>query len=119
MSKSILVIDTPKVCIDCPCHFAEDTGRVWCGKEKKDLLSDDIETFKPDWCPLVELPQKKELEKERRESITADFYGEDDSCEEAYLEGAATGFNRCIDTILKEVFENPVPYNGDNIDSRD
>lgn len=51
MGKSILVLDeTPKTCIDCPCHFAEDTGRVWCGKEQKELLSDDIEVYKPDWC---------------------------------------------------------------------
>lgn len=59
------------------------------------------------------------LQRYWQESITADFYGEDDSCEEAYLDGKVEGFNRCIDTILKEVFENPVPYNGDNIDSRD
>ena len=37
MSKSILVMDTPEACIDCPCHFAEDTGRVWCGKDKKEV----------------------------------------------------------------------------------
>ncbi len=56
MSKSILVMDTPEACIDCPCHFTEDTGRVWCGKEKKELLIDDIETYKPTWCPLKEIP---------------------------------------------------------------
>lgn len=54
MSKSILVLDTPDACIDCPCHFADDGGMVWCGKENKRLLTDDIETFKPDWCPLRE-----------------------------------------------------------------
>ena len=42
MSKSILVMDTPEACIDCPCHFTEDTGRVGCGKEKKELWIDDI-----------------------------------------------------------------------------
>lgn len=54
MSKSILVLDTPDACIDCPCHFADDGGMVWCGKENKRLLTDDIKTFKPDWCPLRE-----------------------------------------------------------------
>lgn len=52
--KSILKIDTPKVCIDCPCHFAGESGMVVCGVEKRELLSDDIEAFKPDWCPLRE-----------------------------------------------------------------
>lgn len=60
MSKSIFVIDTPETCIDCPCHFAEDTGRVWCGKENKELWADDIEAFKPDWCLLQDLPEKYE-----------------------------------------------------------
>lgn len=52
--KSVLKIETPKVCIDCPCHFAGESGMVMCGVEKRELLSDDIETFKPDWCPLRE-----------------------------------------------------------------
>lgn len=53
--KSVLKINTPQVCIDCPCHFAGESGMVMCGVEKRELLSDDIETFKPDWCPLREL----------------------------------------------------------------
>lgn len=35
MSKSILVIDTPEICIDCPCHFTEESGMVMCGVEEK------------------------------------------------------------------------------------
>lgn len=85
MSKSILVIDTPKCCIDCPCHFVEDTGIVWCGKENKRLLTDDIETFKADWCPLRDLPEKRKtpLQYPYLHQIIAD------------------GFNACIDEILE------------------
>lgn len=54
MKKSILTIDTPNVCIDCPCHFAGESGTVMCGVEKRELLSDDIETYKAEWCPLKE-----------------------------------------------------------------
>ena len=54
MSKAILVIDTPECCIDCPCHFAEDI--VWCGVKDQELETDDIETYKPDWCPLKPMP---------------------------------------------------------------
>ncbi len=32
MGKSILVLDTPESCIDCPCHFFNDIGNIWCGK---------------------------------------------------------------------------------------
>lgn len=90
MSKSILVIDTPKACIDCPCHFAEDTGQVWCGKENKELLEDDIQTFKPDWCPLLDLPKKTSVGIEV-------CVGNKTDCVKSYVDG----YNACIDKILK------------------
>ena len=83
MSKSILVMNTPEACIDCPCHFAEESGKVWCGKEKKELLADDIETYKPDWCPLKEIPRKKP---DKAMGEWLDF-----NC----------GYNACIHEILK------------------
>lgn len=89
MSKSILVIDAPNYCIDCPCHFVGMSGQVWCGKENKELLLDDIETFKPDWCPLRDLPGKLDEDIE-------DY-------EEMYYVG---GWNECIDEILKGANEN-------------
>ena len=97
MSKSILVIDTPENCIDCPCHFAGMSGQVWCGKENKELLADDIQTFKPDWCPLKDVPsKKKEIEyltrPDRRGGV--ETYGETRNRE-------AIGWNMCIDEILK------------------
>ena len=55
MSKSILVIDTPGACIDCPCHFANEDGFVQCGVEQRELLAEDITTYKPNWCPLVDM----------------------------------------------------------------
>ncbi len=90
MSKSILIIDTPIVCIDCPCHFADETT-VWCGKEERELLSDDIESYKPDWCPLKEIPEKKPTPRklEERDRLCMNF-----------------GYNACIDEILKERCEN-------------
>lgn len=90
MGKSILVLDeTPRVCIDCPCHFAEDTGRVWCGKEQKEVLADDIETYKPDWCPLHDAPEKCDLKDiEKYAGCGADYVWSE-------------GYNACIDEILK------------------
>lgn len=60
MSKSVLIIDEPKVCIDCPCHFAYDDGDVVCGakgSKGRKLYTDDILTYKPVWCPLRHLPE--------------------------------------------------------------
>lgn len=85
MEKSILVIDTPENCIDCHCHFTYDNGQVWCGKKDKELLEDDIETFKPDWCPLQDIPEKKSVDGlDRRPLLEAQF----------------VGWNDCLDQIL-------------------
>jgi len=92
MSKSILVIDTPKACIDCPCHFADDV-MIWCGKERKEIFSDDIETFKPDWCQLRDLPEKKPKVKYQGNGC----FG----INEAMKNSFNMGFNSCIDEILK------------------
>lgn len=87
MGKSILVMETPNRCIECPCHFAYDNGTVWCGKEDKELLADDIETFKPDWCPLQDAPEKKGGIRGNLPEYDTDNHYE-------------IGWNACIDQIL-------------------
>lgn len=77
MSKSILVIDTPENCGQCPCFLEVATD--CCGVNGKDIDG----RGKPDWCPLVELPQK--MAEENR------WFSED----------YAKGRNDCIDEILK------------------
>ena len=58
--KAVLVMDMPECCIDCPCHFVDDPN-IWCGATKRDLETNDIEIYKPDWCPLKPLPEKQDL----------------------------------------------------------
>lgn len=82
--KAVLVMDMPEHCIDCPCHFA-GTSTVVCGVKKEKLLTDDIETYKPDWCPLRELPNPKE--KGKAENILEIF--------------SNAGYNACIVELLK------------------
>ena len=60
MSKSVLIIDTPRSCEDCPC-CVHIIGKKYCsargihlGKEGKDGC-----------CPLVSLPEKIPLENAR------------------------------------------------------
>ena len=50
--KSILIIDTPNDCYDCPCYYEE---RNKCEVIFKNV-DDDIE--KPSWCPLRPLPER-------------------------------------------------------------
>ena len=52
--KSILVIETPKDCYECPCYYEE---RNKCEATFKNVEDDDIE--KPSWCPLRPLPKWK------------------------------------------------------------
>lgn len=52
MSKPILAMDIPKECINCSCHFAENTGNIWCGTKAKELLAEDIKKYKRKWCPF-------------------------------------------------------------------
>ena len=87
MNKSILVIDTPDTCIDCPCYFAGIGGHAWCEKKKKKL---DIETFKPDWCPLREFPKKASVG-------IGICVGNNTECVKSFVDG----YNACIDEILK------------------
>ncbi len=77
MSKSILVIDTPNCCGECPM-----SGTGVCGKWNRK----DTRSFPKD-CPLVPIPEKKATAGKPEEH--------DRLC-------MNSGYNSCIDEILKE-----------------
>jgi hypothetical protein len=83
MAKAILVMDMPSSCIDCPLHYY-DEPKLWCGLNEKEMETEDIETYKPTWCPLRECPQKKRI------------------ISEPSFDGRirVMGYNACIDEIL-------------------
>lgn len=87
MSKAILVMDMPKSCRECDlrvigsCNFCTGAGGRKIDQMK--IINNDI---KPDWCPLCEVPQKKE---ERKPMNGSEYY-------------KTVGYNTCIDEILKE-----------------
>ena len=59
MSKAVLVMNMPECCADCPCSFFERDNPILnliCGVTREDAYN----VGKPDWCPLRELPEKKE-----------------------------------------------------------
>lgn len=72
MSKSVLVMDTPKTCLDCMFCFELDEGINACcsvmSDENDKSLCRDIQCDggycqnKPKWCPLKEIPGEENNE---------------------------------------------------------
>lgn len=61
MSKSIIVINTPKTCGECRASYCADIWYCYGGAYRRMLTSNEIYA-KPDWCPLKPLPEKREVE---------------------------------------------------------
>lgn len=79
MSKAILIMDMPKRCGECR-MFYEKLGT--CELTVR-LVECGYESERQEWCPLREVPQKKDL-------IDISHY----EC------AKRTGYNACIDEIL-------------------
>ena len=56
---------------------------------------------KPDWCPLRELPEKKENDSFLIEAVKNDCFDGTDS-DTAYFNGKDAGWNACLDAIANE-----------------
>ena len=88
--KSILVIDTPKDCPECPCFRAENDVPTYYG-EYCSVIRKGLSGEKPEWCPLKLLPQKKGIDK------TLEFGG----YENIIQESLARGYNACLEEITE------------------
>lgn len=77
MSKSVLVINTPKKCESC---MYVGTFHDFCKINYRDIK--DLST-RPDWCPLSPLPEKNTTENDMTD----------------YQRGMVDGRNQCIDEI--------------------
>lgn len=87
MIKAILVMDNmPENCRKCDLRvigaYNFCTG---AGGRKIDQMKIINEDIKPDWCPLREVPQKKDY----------------DYCDRSIWTHERIGYNACIDEILK------------------
>ena len=90
MAKAALVMDMPECCADCPCSFFERDNPILnliCGVTQEDAYN----VGKPDWCPLRELPEKKE----RR----IGEHGE---------RMFRAGFNACLNEIMRQGMSDSV-----------
>lgn len=81
MSKAVLVIEMPSDCYKCQLADVFGTCCVVRGKSKS------VEENKPDWCPLVPVPERKEVIHTARTMM--DFE----------RKGFQKGWNACIDAL--------------------
>lgn len=100
MSKSILVLDTPDRCLDCPLGSSEESDGeevycniLECATYQKGIYEDEDEEEmyndkKPDWCPLKAVPKKRDLKDIENHAGTGTDY--------VWSEG----YNACIDEVL-------------------
>lgn len=90
MPKAVLVMNMPESCFGCNfmyCDEESDTETCQAMETARDI---DLIEDRPDWCPLRELP-------ERKEELPVEKY------EFGGLGKAFTsGWNACLDKILKE-----------------
>lgn len=83
MAKGIIVLDEiPSRCSECPCCQYEGQYDRSCGENGEDI---DVDWYsdKPDWCPIKEMPEKKEI----KDAVNMTSLG--------WIEG----FNACLDEI--------------------
>ena len=111
MSKSILVIDTPKNCNQCDLHYAVQVNArclEMCPLQVEGL--NNIYGDLPDGCRLRPLPQKKEVEVNKIDDIMHTEYSIEDIYTNKYIADIrlatdkliALGYNMCLDEILGE-----------------
>ena len=68
MSKAILIIDMPNNCNECKIRF-DDEYSNWCpydNPEPNGVWQYVDNKTKPDWCPLKPLPEKYDIEAEKK-----------------------------------------------------
>ena len=59
MSKSVLIIDTPGSCMGCNFFICDVYTNMDSCMARETAKSVDLEEYdKPDWCPLIDLPEK-------------------------------------------------------------
>lgn len=92
MTKAILVMDMPESCFGCNFLYCNaDAGIDSCQAMEVSRIVDSEKYEKPDWCPLRELPEKKET------WVTLSCYPNG-----RWTEDMKAGYNTCLDEILEE-----------------
>lgn len=85
MCKVMLIMDNPENCLKCEFSDRRLDGTLRCTRNK-DTSNIVFGLAIPHWCPLKDVPKKREQTEFPKE----------------YYDGWNNGFNACIDEILKE-----------------
>lgn len=123
MSKAVLVIDIPESCAKCYFHRCtyslplsiKRKGYI-CHYDKQRRVVDldyGDNTYKPDWCPLVPMPEKRDYNSAMKESIKEECFDTEDLQDYAFLAGKVSGWNACAEALemAVEVLEKQIPKN--------
>ena len=92
MAKAVLIMDMPETCKDCSCKYPsyKDDALYDCAITGKTIPIDGGRYGeKPNWCPLLELPEKMKV---------CGKYPQPDGITPSYK----VGWNACLDEILKD-----------------
>ena len=92
-SKSVIVIDTPNSCDQCP-MFGNHYTDMTCKAIHKTIDYPCPKDFKQSWCPLLLLPERINL-KQYIDNTSLDL-------KSILAYQYAQGFNNCIDIITEE-----------------
>ena len=88
MAKAVLIMDDmPDYCDDCYAMYMSLSGR-FCRAAEESLSA---KAERPDWCPLRELPERKET------FTTLECHSNG-----RWTEGMKAGWNACLDAIVKD-----------------
>lgn len=88
MSKAALVMDMPEqLCQKCTLLYETENGDEYMCCATGKLVPDGE---KPNWCPLRELPEKREINHNKNHYIS-----------NFWTDAKSVGWNACLDEILK------------------
>lgn len=88
MSKAILVMDMPEqLCQKCTLLYETENGDEYMCCATGKLVPDGE---KPNWCPLRELPEKREINHNKNHYIS-----------NFWTDAKSVGWNACLDEIQK------------------
>lgn len=88
MAKAVLVMDMPENCADCQLAD-DDPGGLYCPLADDYYDGTDSTEDKASWCPLRELPEKKET-----------VHPQECYDNSYWTDEMKAGFNACLDEIL-------------------
>lgn len=91
MDKAVLIMDMPESCFGCNFMYCDEESDPETCQAMETARDIDLIEDRPDWCPLRELPGKKDT----HTTLECHTNG-------SWTEGMKAGWNACLNEILKD-----------------